>query len=293
MRVNPNIVPDILSALSQSKQQEQTALLQMSSGKRVNLPSDDPIAAAAEVQNQASSARVDQYTQNITTVQSMMQVADSALSSIVTQLTAAVTAGTEGATGTTNDANRQTLAEQVQGILKTVVSQANVSFHGVYLFAGTATTTVPFDADPSSATYLAYNGNEGVNSVGVGDGLNVNTNVPGDQLFSTVLTSLQTLADKLQSGTQDEIKTATTDVNTALTDLSQQRVFYGNSSSMLSSQQTFLQQETTNLASQENTLVGVDMATAITSFAQAQIVNQAALSAAGKALQQTLMDYLK
>jgi flagellar hook-associated protein 3 FlgL len=222
----------------------------------------------------------------------MLQTADSTLSSVVTQLTTAISAGTEGANGTTNASNQQAIADQVQGVLNTVVSEANVSFHGVYLFSGTETTTPPFDTDSTSPTYLQYQGNDGVNSVDVGDGLSVQTNVPGDKLFSDVFSSLQSLVTQLQSGNSSGIQNATTAVSTAMNELSQQRVFYGNTSNMLTSQQTFLNQENVNLQSQENTQVGVDMSQAITQFSQASLVNQAALSATGKVLSETLLNYL-
>jgi flagellar hook-associated protein 3 FlgL len=65
MRVNPNMAPDVLAAIWQTQRQEQTALQEMSTGKRVNAPSDDPLASAEMVGNQDQSTRVDQYLQNI------------------------------------------------------------------------------------------------------------------------------------------------------------------------------------------------------------------------------------
>ncbi len=64
MRVNPNYTPDILSDLWQSQAQEQTYIQELATGKRVNVPSDDPAAAAADVQNDALQSQTDQYLQN-------------------------------------------------------------------------------------------------------------------------------------------------------------------------------------------------------------------------------------
>jgi flagellin-like hook-associated protein FlgL len=46
IRVNPNVLPDLLSALAQTRQQENTATLELASGSRINQPSDDPAGAA-------------------------------------------------------------------------------------------------------------------------------------------------------------------------------------------------------------------------------------------------------
>lgn len=292
--MNPNLVPDILAAIGQTQQAEQVALQEMSTGRRVNMPSDDPAASAAMVQNQTRSDAADQYMQNITTLLGLMQTADSTLSSIVSEATQAISAGTEGANGTMSDSDRQALAQQVQGILGNIVAQANVSYNGVYLFAGTATDSAPFQLSGNGYT---YQGNANVNSVTIGDGFTVQTNLPGSQLFqqpgSDLLGSLGQLVTALQSGTPADISDATTQLSGALAYLRQQRVFYGNSMGQLNNQETFLQQEKVNLQSQQNDLVGVDLAKAITDFTQAQSAHDATLAAAARALPTTLLDYLK
>jgi flagellar hook-associated protein 3 FlgL len=296
MRVDPNMVPNMLAAIQQSEVSLNSALQQVATGKSVNVPSDNPSAAADMVQNTIETADVDQYTQNISSVLSTVQTADSALSSVVTSLTQAVSLGTEGANGTNSAANRQTIATQVQGILSSVVSQANLSYQGAYLFGGTASTTTPYTADPSSPSGYTYNGNNDVNTIQVGDQLSVQVNLPGSQIFSNssanVLGSLSSLVTALQSGNTTAIGTATAAVSTALNYVSQQRVIYGNTESQLNSQDTYLQQETVTLASQENSLIGVDEAKAATNLSQAETDNNAALAAAAKILPNTLLNYL-
>ncbi|HSZ16163.1 MAG TPA: flagellar hook-associated protein FlgL [Terracidiphilus sp.] len=296
MRVNTNLVPDILAALQQSQSTLNTALEQVSTGKSVNEPSDNPAAAADMVQNTMETSNVDQYTKNVTGELSMVQSADSALSSVVTSLTQAVTLGTEGANGTNSTANQQAIAQQVQGILASVVTQANLSYQGTYLFGGTASTTTPYTADPSAPSGYTYNGNNNTNSVAIGDSTNLQVNLPGSQIFSNstsnVLESLSSLVSALQSGNTSAISTATTAVTTALNYVGQQRVFYANAESQLNSQDTYLQQETVNLSSQQTSLVGVDMAQAATELSQAETSNSAALAAAAKVLPDTLLNYL-
>ena len=296
MRVNPNLVPDILAGLQQSQTTLNQALEQVSTGKSVNVPSDNPAAASEMVQNTIETANVDQYTQNVTGVLSQVQAASSALSSVESSLTQAISLGTEGANGTESTANQQAIASQVQGILSSVVTQANTSYEGSYLFGGTASSQQPYTADPSSPTGYTYNGNSGQNSVAVGDSTNVQINLPGNQIFSNsttnVLGSLSALVTALQSGNSTTIGTATSGVTNALNYVSQQRIFYANADSQLNSQETYLQQETVNLSSQQTSLVGVNMAQAAINLSQAQTDNSAALAAAAKVLPDTLLNYL-
>jgi len=239
---------------------------------------------------------VDQYTQNVSSMLSMVQTADSSLGTVVTSLTQAISLGTEGANGTNNASDLQAIATQVQGILQSVVSQANTSYQGTYLFGGTETSSAPYTASSSSSSGYTYNGNNDVNSVAVGDDMNVQVNLPGSQIFSNssadVLGSLSSLVTALQSGDTTQIGSATAAVNTALNYVDQQRVFYSNAESQLNSQETYLQQETVNLTSQQSSLVDVNEAQAATDLSQAETANNAAEAAAAKVLPDTLLNYL-
>ncbi|HLW87051.1 MAG TPA: flagellar hook-associated protein FlgL [Terriglobales bacterium] len=296
MRVNPNFSPDILQDLYQAQNQEETALQQLASGKLINLPSDNPAGAAELVQNQALQDQTDQYLQNTSVVEGQLQTADSALSSVVESLNQAITLGTQGSNGTNSPADLQAIAQQVQGIQDQVVQLANTSYQGSYIFAGTATNTVPYTLDSSAPDGVTYNGNTGVNSVQIADGNSVQTNVPGSQLFQggggDVMGALQQLITALQSGNTTSVGTATTQLGSALNYLSQQRVFYGNAVDQLNSNQSFLQQEQVNLESEANTVDGANLAQAATNLSQAQTTQSAALAALAKVIPQNLLQYL-
>ena len=297
MRLNPNMTPYMLSAIERVQQDQADALQQIATGKRVNVPSDDPAAAAALVQNHNRSDLVDQYTQNGNTLLGILQTADSVLSSVVSEVSTAVSVGVGGANGTLSDANRETLAQQVQGTLDSVVTQANTAYRGIHLFAGTASTTTPFTASTTAPSGYQYNGNDNVNSVAIGDGYQVQVNLPGDQLFqqpgSDLLGSLQQLVTALRAGDSTAIGTATNQLRTALDHVTQQRAFYGNVTNQIKAQETFLQNDAVNIKSEENALVGVDLASAATRLSQAQTAVQATLAATARVLPQTLLDYLQ
>jgi flagellar hook-associated protein 3 FlgL len=296
MRVNPNLVPNILADLQQSQAAVNIALQEVSTGKRVSQPSDDPGASAAMVQNGIDTANLDQYTQNITSLQTTVQAASSALSSVVSSLTQAVSLGTEGANGTNSASNLQALAGQVQGILTSVVSQANTYVNGTYLFGGTVTSTAPYTADSSSPTGYTYNGNNSANSVAIGAHLNIQVSLPGSQVFSgasnNVIGALSGLVTALPSGNSSSISTATAAVTSAVNYIGQQQAFYSNAESQMNAQESALQQDQVTLTTQATNLVGVDMATAATDLSQAETDNSAALAAAAKVLPVTLLNYL-
>lgn len=295
-RVNPNILPDLISSIEQSQQNQQTAVEQLSTGRSVNNLSDNPASAAGLVLNNAQSSAVDQFLSNVSDAQGKIQTADSALSNATEVLTTAITVGTEGANGTLSTADRQSLAQQVQGLQQQMLGLANTSYQGVYIFGGTQVTSQPFVQDQSSASGVQYQGNTNLTSVQVGEGQSVQTNVAGSQLFlnssGNVFQALNDLANALNSGTG--IDAANTEVQQAFSQLSTQRVFYGNALSQLQSSQSFLNQEQVNLSTQQNQLVGADLTSVLANSSQAQVDLEAALSATSQVLNlPNLLTYLK
>lgn len=297
MRVDPDLYTGVNASIQQSEQNLQTAMSQLSSGKRVAMPSDDPLAFADDLQSLAASAAVDTYTTNANSVMAQAQMADSALSSVVTSLTQAVSIGTEGGDSSLTDAQRSTLSQQVQGLLAEVVSQANSTMNGTALFAGTSATTAPFVADSSSPTGYSYQGNSNTNQAQVGQALSVTTNIPGDQIFTSasgnVLGALQSMVSALQSGSSSDIATASSSINAAIAHVDQVRASYGNTVNQLTTENDYLSQETVSLTSQQDALVGIDTATAATNLTQAQTAQSAVLAMAAKILPTSLLNYLQ
>ena len=294
MRFNPIFSATIDIDIQQSEQALQTALQQVSTGKRVNLPSDDPAASSALVQSLSQSASVDQYTANASSALLQTQTADQVLSSVTTLLNQAITLGTEGATSTISSTQRQAIATQVQGLLTSVASEANTTVAGVSIFGGTSNGSAAFVSNGSGG--YTYTGNSDVNYVSVGDTLKVQTNIPGNQIFqqagSSALGSLQQLANSLSTGSSAQISAATDAVGTALNYVAQQHAIYGNSANQLTSQESFLAQEKITLTSQQGSLVDIDTATAAENLVQAETQNSAVLEAAAKVLPTSLLSYL-
>jgi flagellar hook-associated protein 3 FlgL len=295
MRVNPNPMPDLLEALNQSQLETQQAMLEISSGRSVNQPSDNPTAAALLVENNDQATFNSGYLQSIGTVQGQLSTADSTLSSVVTALQRAVSLGVQGANGTLSDSDRASIANELQGIQSQLVSLSNASYQGRYVFAGTNTNTPPFVIDNTVPSGVRYVGNTDVNQVSIGNGNKLAVNQPGSHLFSApsndVFLAINNLIQSLQSNTA--IGAAVTSLGAANSYLSAQRVFYGNAANQAQSQSTYLNTAKLQIAQQQNTLGGADLAAAATNLARSQIDTQATLATISKLTQNNLFSYLK
>jgi flagellar hook-associated protein 3 FlgL len=296
IRLNPQMLPDLLASLQASQQNEQNGVQQVSTGRRVNKPSDDPAAVAALVNNNAQFSQDAQFQVNLSDLQARYQAADSVMNSAVQLMTSAISLGAEGATGTLTAANRQTIAAQVAGLQQQMLSLANTSYQGAYIFAGTKVTAAPFSQDSSAPSGVRYDGNSAVTSVQISEGQSIQTNLPGDQIFANtsgnVFGALNDLVKSLNSGTG--IEAANTEVQNAFQQLNAQRAFYGDALNQVQSKENFLSQDKINLSQQQTNLVGADLAQAITNLSQAQVTQQAALSATARVLNlPTLLNFIK
>jgi flagellar hook-associated protein 3 FlgL len=296
IRINPNPAADLLAAIALDRQAQNTAMQQISTGRKVNLISDNPAATADVVLNHIQANQDDQYLSNISALQSQAQTIDSALSSVVTAVTQALSLGIEGANSTVSVSNQQAIAQQVTGIRDQVLSLANQTVQGNFVFAGTATSTKPFVLNALLPNGIQYNGNANVNSITIATGNTIPINAPGSQIFTNpagdVLGSLNGLITALQTNTG--IPAAVSSLQQAFSQLSTQRVFYGNTMQQLQSAQTYLNSEKLQLAQQENSLVGVDLAAAATNLSQSTTATNAILSATGQILStMNLLNFLK
>jgi len=294
IRINPDLTHDMLAGLALDRKQEDQAIQELSTGRKANQPSDDPAAVAGLIVNNAQTSAVKTYLSNISSLQGTMQEADSTLNSVITSLTQAISLAVEGANSALNPSDRSALVQEVNGIQQQILGFANQSYQGDYLFAGTAVKTQPFVADSSLSSGVNYVGNSGVNSVEIGDGQTVPTNLPGSQLFTAqgadVFQSLADLSSALASGSN--IPAAESEVRTAFNYINAQRAFYGSTLSRLNSATTFLNEENLQLSQEQNNLVGADMATAASQLTQAETALNATLAAGGKISHYSLLDFL-
>jgi flagellar hook-associated protein 3 FlgL len=261
----------------------------------VNVNSDDPSAAASEVEVSAQSGDDDQFLRSIASISTELQTADSALNSGVTALQQAISLGVEGANGTMSQQDRAALANQVENVSQQMLGIANLSYNGKYVFAGTADSQPPYVA---GAGGIVYQGNDSVNQVQIEAGESIAVNQPGSQLFSaagaSVFQALSDLATTLQSAnsTTDDIANATNEVRSAYDQLNSARTFYGSTLDQLNASQDFLNSEQLQFTQQSGNLVGVDMNQAATNLTNAETARNAALQAAASVGNLSLFNYL-
>jgi flagellar hook-associated protein 3 FlgL len=276
MRVDPTYVTNLVSALDGAQGREQQLTQELSSGIRFNALGDDPAAAGRNVLLLNQIQRDDSFTQTSSLVTGQLQVADSALGSVVAQLTQAIALATSANKGTMNASDVQSIGAQISGILREVEALANSSYQGQYIFAGGQTMTVPFaTSGATSPAVTTYNGDSDVNYLVTPNGQTIQLNVPGDKIFlgaSSVFGVLNSLVADFASGTVNTADAArdTLALTASLSYVSRQRVTIDNAMTQLSSASTAITTEQTQLMAAQTNLMQADLATVATQLALAK-----------------------
>ena len=265
MRVNPDYLSNVVTALDQTSGTEQQLTEELSSGVRVNSLSDDPVAAGQDVLLSSQLSLDATFSTSATSTTSMLQVSDSALGSVVSQLTSAVTLATSANNGTLNASDVKSIANELSGIRDEVLSLANTTYLGRYVFSGSQSATQPFSLDNStSPATTTYNGDSNVSYLQTPNGQSIQLNVPGSQIFSAsgndVLGTLNSLIADLSSGNATGAVTDTTQLGQVLNYVSQQRVTVDNSITRIQAAENYTQSESTQLQSTQTNLLQADFA---------------------------------
>ena len=265
---------------------------QISSGLRITALSDDPSAAGQAIDLANSLQQQDSFLATATTVGNRMQAADTALSSVVTQLTSAVSTAVGAMNSSTTDSARAVAVQQLQAARSSLLSLANSSYGGAYLFSGTSAAQPFTQASDGSIT---YNGNNDSSSVPLLSGGSVQTSVPGAAIFTSAFNSLNDLVNALSSGPVDASTSSTLvgNLRASLSSVTAQRAVLNTAQSRLSSESDYVTTQETNLKAQQSTLLSANTASLATELSAVTTQRSALLSTIGIVEKGSLFDYIQ
>ncbi|HEN3579979.1 TPA: flagellar hook-associated protein FlgL [Yersinia enterocolitica] len=176
---------------------------QLTSGKRVNKISDDPVASMQLVQLENSKSDVSQYKTNVVRLSGNYKVQEASLNSLDNQLLMVRDKMLAAKNGNHSATESATLGREINLLLDGMMSDLNTkNSEGNYLFSGTKTNIKPVEYDPATQTYT-FNGNNERRDAVVGNGITLQENTDLSSALSTsandleILTNLKKLANKM------------------------------------------------------------------------------------------------
>lgn len=167
-------IGDLQSTLSRTQEQ-------MATGRRILVPSDDPVAAAQALEVTQAQSINSQFAINRQNALASLSMEEHVLASITTLIQDVQTLTVSAGNGGMDDSQRKFLATELKGRFDDLMGLANTrDGAGNYLFGGFRTTDQPF---AKTATGASYTGDQGVRMLQVGPLRQIAMNDPGSTIF--------------------------------------------------------------------------------------------------------------
>jgi flagellar hook-associated protein 3 FlgL len=290
---------NFLVSLAQIQAADQAAQTELSTGLKINTVSDAPDQISELLQTNADLSQTQQVETNLNQVTTEVNTAESTLESSVSLVERAETLGAEGANSTSTAATNQNLADELGTVLQQLVSNANTTVEGRYIFSGDSDQTAPYSIDLTQTNPVsAYQGTAATREIQGADGSQFAVSLTAQDIFDSpnaqqnVFTSINNLRVALLNNDSSGINSALADVQTSDAFINQQLAFYGTVQDRLTSASNYAQNYDTQLQTQISGIQDANEAQAITQMTEAQTQEQAALESRAQIPKQTLFDYL-
>ncbi|HTU83319.1 MAG TPA: flagellar hook-associated protein FlgL [Candidatus Acidoferrales bacterium] len=158
---------------------------QLSSGKQVEVPSDDPMQIAEDLSVRSDIGVQTQLESNFSNVSQQLTTVDGALGSLTNVLQSARSLAVQAASDTNTSTQLQEIGIQVGQLLQEAIGLANTQYAGTYVFAGTTNpSSVPVTANGSAATVVNFTGNNVAQTQVLPNGQTVTSSVTLQQAFN-------------------------------------------------------------------------------------------------------------
>jgi len=174
---------DLLRQLNNANSKLSDLQEQLTTGKKISKPSQDPVVASLGIAYRTDVNHVDQYTRNMDQVHSWMDNSDSALNQANSVMQRIRELTVEASNGTYTDDQRKSIDKEVGQLKEQLANIANTQVAGRYIFNGTDTSTKPVQADSTQPGGYSVSANTSDVMIEVGDGIKIPVNVKPSDAF--------------------------------------------------------------------------------------------------------------
>lgn len=301
MRISNNMMTyGFLNSVDRSLNRMNTLQEQLSDGKAVHRPSDDPIKAIRSLKLNSNLNSNEQFTQNAQDATSWLETTDSALTSIGSIMQRAKEI-VISAVSPKPDIAYTTAATEIDGLINAAINIGNTQIGDRYIFSGQKDKTQPFVLDASGN--VIYNGDTNKISMPIQPG-SVNpdqdsVNATGQEIFGSnmeLINNLMAIKNQLATGNPDLTYLSTTALSNLEADTDRvllEQTQIGTRMSMYELATNFLEGDNVTITANVSSNEDIDVAKALMDFKNNENVYNAALSVGSKIMPLSLVDFLK
>jgi flagellar hook-associated protein 3 FlgL len=277
---------------------------QISSGKRVNVASDDPGDVDTIMQLQTGEVRNQQIQTNLAVVKTDADTADSALSSATKIMDRARTLATQADSFSLDANGRQSIAGEVQSLLEQMASISRTTVQGRYIFGGDQDSAPPYDVDLTTNTGVArLTSAAATRRVEDATGGSFAVSKSAQEIFDlrdsddnpasgNVFAALNSLRNGLLANDTTQISAANSAIQVASDHLNLSQAFYGTVQTRIQDAASYAASYDTQLKIELGQKQDADITAAALAMTQGNTELQAAFSMQAKMPRTTLFDFM-
>ncbi|MGD2149026.1 MAG: flagellar hook-associated protein FlgL [Desulfobacterales bacterium] len=288
MRVaNKTIYDSITYNLRNCTQEMNKANEIVSTGKRINNLSDDPVGLTQALNVRSAISNIEQMQRNISLGNSWLASSESALTNVEDIISDTKALCVQMANATTGSGERLSAAGTVQNMLDEIISLANTHVAGNYIFSGSKTDITPFSSNGT------YNGNDKAFTIKIGKDASVEVGSDGDAVFGNIFTTMAVLKNALENNDVAGIQDAMSNLDGHFDDISAKISDVGSKMNRMDVKEKILQDLNFANTDRLSKIEDADLAEAIMELKARELAYQAALSSSAELMTLTLMDYME
>lgn len=268
---------------------------EVTSGRKLLRPSDDPVGARQSLINRARLAQIEQFKSNIDLTLGDLNATDSFLDQVNQRLIRAKEIAIQMGSDANSPAARRTAAAEVDSLIDDLVALGNSTFRGRALFAGENTLTPPYTRTGDNVTYAGTE--TGLQRRISHDVPLVETTVPGTQIFgpegTRTFQTLFALKRALEANDGAAVRNLLPSISRDQEIVLAARTVIGGRTERVQRTRERLEAQALEIQTLQATIEDVDLAEAISDLQIRQVALQATLGVAGQVLPQSLLEFLR
>ncbi|AKP80081.1 MULTISPECIES: flagellar hook-associated protein FlgL [Priestia] len=293
MRVTQGMLAaNSLKQISNSYNKLETLQNQLSTGKKITRPSDDPVVATKGMAYRSNLSEVNQYKRNLTEAQSWFDSSESGLEQVNSILQRTKELVVQGLNGTNESDDRQAIAREIEQLKLDYMQVGNTQVAGNYIFNGVNVGAPPISENASGM--IESNINLDPFSVEVSKGIQLRVNIHPENIFGQgafdLMNNVQTA---FEQNDVNSLKDLSTQVDTQLSTLLAERSELGARSNRLELIENRLDSQEITATKMLSNNEDADIEKVITDLTVQESVHRAALGVGAQIIQPTLLDFLR
>ncbi len=281
---------------------------QLASGKKIQVPSDDPVVAARALKLRTDVAEIKQYKRNLDDATSWLEITEDAIGKVGDVMQRARELTVQGATGSVTPDDMQKINAEMKQLKEQIIKMGNTTYAGRYIFSGYKTDQKLLNDDGSFAINVDTSVENISYEIGIGDSININ--VAGGDLFNNggdasntavppatttgkIISDMNELIARLDAGDNNGVGDMLTDIDADINNLLRLRADVGARLNRLELTTNRLDSDNINFTKLMSQNEDVDMAETIINLQNEENVYRASLAGGAKVIMPSLIDFLR